>query len=124
MEATHHFLTPDDIDFYQDRLAHQYLQLVEVTVAADGGSPVGFSGLADGNLEMLFVEQQHRGRGVGSVLLRDAMAKHPGLKVDVNEQNPGAVGFYHRHGFVPLGRSETDADGRPFPILHLGIAPA
>jgi len=71
---------------------------------------------------MLFVVQQHRGRGAGSILMRDAMAKHPGFLIDVNEQNPQAVGFYHHHGFVTLRRSETDADGRPFPILHLGPA--
>jgi len=40
--------------------------------------------------------------------------------VDVNEQNPLVVGFYVRHGFVVLRRSETDAGGRPFPILHMG----
>ncbi|MUL77609.1 hypothetical protein [Mycolicibacterium sp. CBMA 226] len=44
--------------------------------------------------------------------------------IDFYEQNPQAVGFYHRHGFVTLSRSETDGDGRPFPILHLGPAPS
>jgi putative acetyltransferase len=122
VEATHDFLTPIDVDFYEDRLANDYLKLVDVTVAVADGAPVGFSGVADGNLEMFFVVQQHRGRGAGSILLRDAMAKHPGLLIDVNEQNPQAVGFYHHHGFVTLRRSETDADGRPFPILHLGLA--
>lgn len=120
VEATHGFLTPDDIAFYEGRLANEYLPLVEVMVAVVDGVPVGFSGVADGKLEMLFVEQQHRGHGAGSVLLRDAMARHPGLSVDVNQQNPQAVGFYLHHGFVTLARSETDADGRPFPILHLG----
>ncbi|MHA7662982.1 GNAT family N-acetyltransferase [Mycolicibacterium sp. HS_4_1] len=122
VEATHDFLSADDIDFYERRLAEEYLKLVEVTVADSDGVPVGFAGVAGGSLEMLFIDQQHRGRGVGSVLLADAVAKSPGLVVDVNEQNPQAVGFYHRHGFVTLSRSETDGDGRPFPILHLGPA--
>lgn len=122
VEATHDFLTVDDIDFYERRLAQEYLKLVDVTVADSDGVPVGFAGVAGGSLEMLFIDHEHRGRGVGSVLLADAMATNPGLVVDVNEQNPQAVGFYHRHGFVTLGRSETDGDGRPFPILHLGPA--
>lgn len=36
-----------------------------------------------------------------------------------NVQYVRAVGFYHRHGLVTVGRSDTDADGRPFPLLHL-----
>lgn len=124
VEATHHFLTADDIDFYERRLAEEYLKMVDLTVADSAGIPVGFSGVAGGNLEMLFIDHQHRGRGAGSVLLADARAKNPGLLVDVNEQNPQAVGFYQRHGFVTLSRSETDGDGRPFPILHLGPPPS
>lgn len=124
VEATHHFLTPDDVDFYETRLAGEYLGLVELTVATAGGRAVGFSGCADGKLEMLFVDQQCRGTGIGSVLLRAAIAAHPALLVDVNEQNPQAVGFYHRHGFVTVGRQDTDADGRPLPMLELAYLPS
>ncbi|KLO31963.1 GNAT family N-acetyltransferase [Mycobacterium haemophilum] len=122
VEATHEFLSSEDIDYYETRLAGEYLGLVELTVAAVDGTPVGFSGVADQKLEMLFIDQQHRGHGVGSALLHAAMTKTPGLLVDVNEQNPQAVGFYHHRGFITLGRSETDSDGRQFPILHLGLA--
>lgn len=121
VEATHDFLTAADIDFYQDRLINEYLKMVEVTVAVADGIAIGFSGTAEANLEMLFVDAQHHGRGAGSILLDDAITRYPGLLIDVNEQNPQAVGFYLRHGFVARGRSETDADGRPFPILHLGL---
>jgi putative acetyltransferase len=38
---------------------------------------------------------------------------------DVSEQNPQAAGFSVRQGFVAVGRSETDGEGRPFPLLHL-----
>jgi putative acetyltransferase len=49
-----------------------------------------------------------------------AQARRPGaLTVDVNEQNPAAVGFYERLGFVVVGRSPRDGSGRPFPLLHL-----
>jgi putative acetyltransferase len=121
VQATHQFLTADDIDYYEKRLAGEYLGLVELTVATLDGSPVGFSGLAEGKLEMLFIDQRHRGHCVGSALLSEAIAKVPGLLVDVNEQNAQAVGFYQQRGFITLDRSETGADGRPFPILHLGL---
>jgi len=41
------------------------------------------------------------------------------LLLDVNERNRQALAFYEAHGFVITGRSDTDADGRPFPLLHL-----
>jgi len=39
--------------------------------------------------------------------------------VDVNEQNDQAVGFYRKMGFTETGRSPTDDDGRPYPLLHM-----
>lgn len=124
VEATHAFLTPADIDGYEQRMAADYLPAVELTVATIDGRIVGFSGLADGTLEMLFVDADHHGQGVGSVLLRQAIDEVPGLQVDVNEQNPQAVGFYRRHGLDEIGRSETDGEGRPFPLLHFAAPPA
>lgn len=121
VEATHDFLTPDDVDGIERQVADVYLSHVDLTVATVGGRIVGFSGLADGALEMLFVDADQRGNGVGGLLLRDAADKVPGLRVDVNEQNPQAVGFYLRYGFEQVGRSETDGEGRPFPLLHLEL---
>ena len=38
---------------------------------------------------------------------------------DADEQNPAACGFYRALGFVVVGRSPVDDDGRPFPLLHM-----
>lgn len=70
---------------------------------------------------MLFVSDAARGKGIGTALLTDVIAGHRVTTVDVNEQNSGALGFYLSHGFVRIGRSELDGDGRPYPILHLAI---
>lgn len=120
VEATHDFLTPEDVDFYESRMLSDYLPAVELTVAEVEQTPVAFSGLAGNSLEMLFVDSACRGHGVGSALLSRAIEHHPDLRLDVNEQNPQAVGFYQHYGFVVLSRSATDGDGRPFPILHMG----
>jgi putative acetyltransferase len=40
-------------------------------------------------------------------------------KVDVNEQNDQAVGFYRHMGFEVTGRSAVDDLGQPFPVLHM-----
>lgn len=117
--ATHDFLQPDEIDFYAARMATEYLPAVELTVADANGAVVGFSGTTDGRLEMLFVDDGWRGRGVGALLLHEALRRHPALELDVNEENPQAVRFYERQGFVVTGRSELDGDGRSHPLLHL-----
>jgi putative acetyltransferase len=41
------------------------------------------------------------------------------LAVDANEHNDAALRFCVALGFSVVGRSPTDAGGRPFPILHL-----
>ncbi|WP_280265895.1 acetyltransferase [Nocardia wallacei] len=120
--ATHHFLSREYFDHIESHLASDYLPLVEITVAVVDDRIVGFSGISAGQLEMLFIDDDFRGCGIGSVLLRAALERFPSLTVDVNEENPQALGFYQRHGFVVTGRSETDSEGRPHPLLHLVFA--
>ncbi|RIJ70314.1 acetyltransferase [Nakamurella silvestris] len=117
--ATHDFLGPEDIADFEVRIPRDLLPQVRLTVAVLNGSPVGFAGVAGGNLEMLFVDDAFRGRGVGTALLQAELAENPQLTTDVNEQNPQALSFYRRQGYVVVGRSEIDGDGRPFPLLHL-----
>ena len=120
VEATHDFLSAEDVDFYAAQVAGTYLPAmsVEVATAADG-EVLGFAGVDGDRLEMLFVGDRARGTGVGTALLEHVRRGRERLAVDVNEQNPSAYAFYLRRGFRRVGRSETDADGRPFPILHL-----
>ncbi len=52
------------------------------------------------------------------MLLRHAIDAQGVRRVDVNEQNPAAVEFYRRKGFVRTGSSARDDAGRPYPILN------
>lgn len=117
--ATHDFLDEADFVRIERALPEQFFPAVTLLVADIDGRAVGFAGVADGALEMLFVDDAHRGTGVGSALLDQVVTRHGVTRVDVNEQNPQAVGFYLHHGFTRTGRSATDAEGRPYPILHL-----
>ncbi|XBH22412.1 GNAT family N-acetyltransferase [Jonesiaceae bacterium BS-20] len=119
VSSNYDFLTPDDIAFYRKRVTEFYLPSVFLTVAEVDGVACGFAGIANGKLEMMFVEDQYRGTGVGTALMNDALAREPALTLSVNEQNEHAVEFYKRHGFVIDGRSDLDADERPFPLLHM-----
>ena len=119
VDATHDFLADKDRDAIQAQLASSYFPQVELLVAESGGFSVGFAGVAGNSLEMLFVDDAYRGTGVGSALLTYVMEQCGVTTVDVNEQNPLAAEFYRRRGFVVVGRSECDDEGRPYPILHL-----
>lgn len=121
--ATHDFLAEQDFQRIESSLARDYLPAVRLRVATIAGTPAGFSGLSDEGIEMLFVDDAQRGRGIGSALLRDAIERGGAAAVDVNEQNDGARGFYLARGFEIVGRSPFDGDGRPYPILHLRLSP-
>ncbi|WJM11375.1 acetyltransferase [Paenibacillus sp. PK1-4R] len=125
VRATHTFLEEQHIQFYRD-VVSKVLQerQVEVWETLDKEhQPVGFIGLQDNFIEMLFVDPSQHGQGVGRRLIEHTIKiKGHHLKVDVNEQNPGAAQFYSKMGFVQIGRSEFDGSGNPFPLLHLEIS--
>lgn len=122
VDATHDFLAAADRDEIESKLQSDYFPAVVLSVAERDGRPVGFSGVLDGTLEMLFVEATQRDGGIGTALLAHAIRDHGVTKVDVNEQNVSAAGFYDHRGFEVVGRSETDDAGRPYPLLHLRLS--
>jgi putative acetyltransferase len=123
VRATHHFLTEDDIIFYHQLVDREALTTVELWMALDDqGNSTGFIGLDGPKVDMLFVDPDYHSRGIGRKLLDHAASLKGTLTVDVNEQNPLAVTFYERYGFIQMGRSELDGSGRPFPLLHMALA--
>ncbi|WP_110589275.1 acetyltransferase [Microbacterium suaedae] len=121
VDATHDFLAREHRDAIEAKLEAEYLPHVKIVVAERYGTPVGFAGTADGKLEILFVDADHRGSGVGSELLQHALVAEGVTAVDVNEENGQAVGFYERAGFAVVKRSPLDSDGLPYPILHMDL---
>lgn len=121
VDATHGFLADADRDEIESHLQSDYFPAVTLSVAELDGQPVGFCGVLDGNLEMLFVDATVRGGGIGTALLNHAITEHGVTAVDVNEQNVSAAGFYAHRGFEIVGRSETDEAGRPYPLLHMKL---
>ncbi len=122
VRATHHFITQEDIQYFKVLIRDSYLAMVDLYCALGGcGALKGFIGVAEGNIEMLFVAPAYFGRGVGSSLLKHAVSVLGADRVDVNEQNERAIGFYEHHGFQVVGRSEVDGTGRPYPLLHMTL---
>jgi putative acetyltransferase len=122
VRATHDFLSEEDIASLRSLILEQYFDAVKLCrVRNEDGKILGFCGVADGNLEMLFIAPESRGQGVGTALCRHAVDRLGVTRVDVNEQNPQALGFYKHFGFEVVGRSPLDGQGNPFPLLHLSL---
>nr|WP_223272216.1 MULTISPECIES: GNAT family N-acetyltransferase [Pandoraea] len=125
VRATHDFLSEADIAWLRPRIRNEYLAAVTLRVFRDDANVIrGFVGVAEGNVEMLFVAPDARRQGIGAALLAYAVRELGCTRVDVNEQNPQALAFYRREGFEVTGRSPLDGQGRPFPLLHMQLASA
>jgi len=122
VRATHHFLKEEDIIYFKPLILNTYLDVVELKcVRNEQKEIIGFSGVAEDNLEMLFIHPDMRGKGIGRALLQYSIDKQGITKVDVNEDNPQAVGFYEKFGFRTYKRTDLDPTGRPYPILYMNL---
>lgn len=122
VRATHDFLKEEDIEYFKPLILNKYLDAVELRCIKNKDKKiVAFMGVADHNLEMLFIHPEYRGKRIGKTLLNYSINKLNVYKVDVNEQNEQAVGFYKHCGFEPIDRSELDALGKPYPIIHMKL---
>lgn len=121
VKATHDFLAEEDFNYFKEVIPRDYLPNLEVYVITENDDAKGFASVAEGNLEMLFIHNDTRGKGYGKKLY-EFMKLQTGLtKVDVNEQNPQAIGFYEKMGFRIIGRSEKDGSGKDYPIIHMSL---
>lgn len=118
VRATHHFLKPADILYFKPRIRNEYLYAVQVFCSKNAAGTIGgFLGISEDKIEMLFIDPSIRGKGIGKALLHYALHTLGTTKVDVNEQNEQAVGFYRHMGFKVANRTEKDGAGKPYPLL-------
>ena len=122
VRATHDFLPQSYIELLKNLVLTRYLDAVMLICTKDAQQRItGFAGVAGGKIEMLFIDPVHRGQGLGKQLLRYAMEHLNACELDVNEQNPQALGFYFKQGFEVVGRTEHDGMGQPYPLLHMRL---
>lgn len=110
VRATHGFLTEAEIRWIRGYVPH--------ALAEEKGRYPVFLGASEG---MLFLAPEERGKGIGRQLLELGIRKYGVRELTVNEQNPNAVEFYTRMGFVPYKRTETDEEGGPSPFRYMRL---
>lgn len=118
---THDFLRSEDFEYYKQNLP-TYFEFVSLYGCFTTDNVlVGFMGIAEDSLEMLFIHNDYRRQGWGQLLLSYGIKEVNVKKIDVNEQNKQALDFYLHNGFKQIGRSALDAQGKDYPILHLSL---
>jgi putative acetyltransferase len=122
VRATHDFVSESDIALFRPMVRQSFGEIEQLAgLRNDDGLLVGFAGVVDRKLEMLFLDPAVRGLGGGKLLLQHAVTEFEATSLDVNEQNPQAIGFYLHNGFEVTGRSPLDGLGKPYPFLHLTL---
>lgn len=122
VKATHLFLSESEIESIK-KYVPQALNEIPYLIIIENESqiPIGFMGIMEQHLEMLFISHEERGNGLGKELLKYGIEKYSINDLTVNEQNPLAKGFYEHMGFEVYKRTENDEKGNPYPILYMRL---
>lgn len=120
VRATHLFLSEGEIEDIR-KYVPQALKEIPFLIIAENENqmPVGFMGIVERHLEMLFIADEERGKGLGRELLTYGIEKYGVDDLAVNEQNPLAKEFYEHMGFEVYKRTECDEQGNPYPLLYM-----
>lgn len=119
--ASHTFLTSKDIDEIENYVPMALENIPTLLVVEEQGAPLGFAGAEGNKLEMLFIDPDLRGKGIGKQIVQKLITNYQVAEVAVNEQNPLAKGFYEHMGFKVYKREPMDEQGKPFPILYMRL---
>lgn len=120
VRATHLFLSESEILNIAGYVPSAIKEIPRLVIAVnDGNEPAAFMGIEDRMLEMLFVAPKERGHGLGKQLIQYGISHCSVNRLNVNEQNHQARGFYEHMGFHVYKRMETDEQGGPYPVLYM-----
>ena len=118
VRATHLFLSDAEVNAIRAYVP-QALKSVEHLIVAETEKPIGFMGIQNRRLEMLFLAPEERGKGLGKQLLQHGIETYGIVELTINEQNPQVVGFYEHMGFETYKRTELDEESNPHPLLYM-----
>lgn len=119
--ATHHFLKHEDFIEIKQMLQHFNFNDLEVFCAFHNDKMAGFIGIHNKKVEMLFVDPDYGGKGLGKQLMQFAFTNFDADLVDVNAQNTQSVSFYEKLGFETFEKTEKDDLGKDYPLLRMRL---
>ena len=120
VKATHRFLTESERERIKKRVPQAFSEIPHLIVIENENQvPMGFMGIVEQHLEMLFITHEERGKGFGKELLQYGIEKYAINDLAVNEQNLLAKGLYKHMGFTVYKRADNDEQGNPYPLLYM-----
>ena len=93
--ATHLFLSDAEVKAIRAYVP-QALKSVEHLIVAETEKPIGFMGIQNRRLEMLFLAPEERGKGLGKQLLQHGIETYGIVELTINEQNPQVIGSLNK----------------------------
>lgn len=122
VKATHLFLSDEDINNIKEYVPQALKEVSHlVIIENEKNKLIAFMGIENTKLEMLFIKNSERGKGLEKKLLNYGIENYNVNQLAVNEQNPNAKGFYEYMGFKIYKRTELDEQGNPYPILYMRL---
>lgn len=122
IRATHLFLTSKEIDKIKEYVPKAIENVEHLIIAYNNrDSSIAFMGVENKKIEMLFVKNNEKGKGVGTKLIKYGITNFDINEVTVNEDNIEAIKFYKHVGFEVYNRSNVDEQGNNFPILYMRL---
>lgn len=122
VKATHLFLSDNEIEKIKEYVTQALKEVAHlIVIENENDIPIAFMGIEGTKLEMLFIKNSERRKGLGRQLLNYGIKNYNINELAVNEQNPNAKEFYEHLGFKVYKRTELDEQGNPYPILYMRL---
>lgn len=122
VKITHKFLSNEELLEIKEYVPQALSDISHLIIDTDENErPIAFMGIENNKLEMLFINSEYRGKGIGKKMLLYGIEKYKVNDLAVNEDNPQAKGFYEHMGFKVYQRNELDDQGKPYPVLYMRL---
>ena len=122
VKSTHWFLYYNEINGIKKSVFYELQNVEHLLIAVNRKRLcVDFMGINQYKCDMLFIELEECGKGLGKRFINWGIKNLDICEVTVNEQNFSAIGFYEHIGFKIYKRTDFDEQGRSYPLLYMKL---